>query len=124
MTNVLYMLLGGVLVVFGIMAAAVADRVRGIQAGGRAERQAVAPRAAAPVEHEAEPDRVKPQAARPRAEARTREMADDVIAALVESGYKKAVASEAAWGCGAAERATIESWTMAALRRAGKGAPS
>jgi hypothetical protein len=126
MTNVLYTLLGGVLVVFGVMAAALADRVRGIRVQRASERQALAPRATIPVERETEPEpeRVKPQAARPRAETRMREMADDVIAALVESGYKKTVAAEAAWGCGAAERATIESWTMAALRRAGKGAPS
>lgn len=122
MADVLYALLGGALVVFGILAAAVADRVRGIRAQQRTtERPAAAPRTAVRSE-QAEPEPVK--LPRPRTEVRVREMADDVIAALVASGYKKAEAAEAAWGCGATERATIEGWTMAALRRAGKGAPS
>jgi Holliday junction resolvasome RuvABC DNA-binding subunit len=44
--------------------------------------------------------------------------ANDVIAALVSTGYKKQIAAEATWACDASERTTIEDWTRAALRRA------
>lgn len=47
-----------------------------------------------------------------------------VIAALVAAGYKKQVATEATWACNAAERATAESWTAAALRRCALGGMS
>jgi hypothetical protein len=46
---------------------------------------------------------------------------EDVIAALIAAGYKKPVASDAAWACTSAERATIEAWTCAALRRCARG---
>jgi hypothetical protein len=113
MTDILYMLLGGVLVVFGVMAAALADRVRGIkQAGWWAgdSRDAVAAIPTTPPRVRLESIPSIPSAAE-----------QDVIAALVASGYKKAAATDAARGCTAADRATIEGWTAAALRRAGKG---
>jgi Holliday junction resolvasome RuvABC DNA-binding subunit len=56
----------------------------------------------------------------PRIESKVQASTDgsaDVIAALVQAGYKKPEAAEATWGCSAAERATIERWTGAALRR-------
>lgn len=43
---------------------------------------------------------------------------DDVVAALCRSGYKKVVAVTATDACVANERATVEAWTVAALRRA------
>jgi hypothetical protein len=46
---------------------------------------------------------------------------EDVVAALVAAGYKKQMAAEATWACGAAERATVEDWTRAALRRCARG---
>jgi hypothetical protein len=121
MTNVLYALLGGALVVFGILAAAVADRVRGIKAPITRERSSVAKeRLPAAV---AIPTRdTGPRAAQEPTMAAL--MEQDVVAALVASGYKRAVAADAARGCATADRLTIESWTAAALRRAGKGAPS
>ena len=44
--------------------------------------------------------------------------------ALVAAGYKKPVATEATWACGAGERASIEGWTAAALRRCARGGMS
>ena len=119
MTQALYMLLGGSLVCLGVIAQAVADRIRGIRAADR-QRKPVAlagdgDGAALPLRAREEPS------ARERAPAATA-MAKDVIAALVSAGFKKAQASEAAWGCTAAERATLEDWTGAALRRCAKGA--
>jgi hypothetical protein len=49
---------------------------------------------------------------------------EDVIAALVAAGYKKPIATEATWACTADERATIERWTAAALRRCARGGAS
>ena len=46
--------------------------------------------------------------------------ARDIIAALMSVGYKKPAATEAVMACSAADRATLERWTAAALRRAGK----
>lgn len=41
----------------------------------------------------------------------------EVITALMTAGYKRNVATTATWACAAAERATIEGWVAAALRR-------
>lgn len=123
MINVLYTLLGGALVVIGVLVAAVADRVRGLRLLRAAER----PTERQVTRSDRDPrdnEPIKSLRPEPRSETRMRTMADEVVAALVASGYKKAVAAEAAWGCGAADRSTIEGWTAAALRRAGKGAPS
>jgi hypothetical protein len=126
MTSILYTLLGGALVVIGVLAAAVADRVRGLRIT-RERAVTAAPRELAnrpaPIQV-IEPEPKLERSRMPRAEAKTQMAADDVIAALIASGYKKAVAAEATWGCNAADRLTIESWTAAALRRAGKGTPS
>src|SRR4029077_2628332 len=42
---------------------------------------------------------------------------EDVITALVAAGFKQNIAATATWACDAKERATIEGWTTAALRR-------
>lgn len=44
---------------------------------------------------------------------------DTVVSALTSSGFKKAQAVQAADACSAPEKSTVESWTVAALRRAG-----
>ena len=44
--------------------------------------------------------------------------AADIIAALVAAGCKKPRATEAVWGCTAAERTTIEGWIRAAFAEA------
>jgi hypothetical protein len=115
LSNVLNVLLGAALVSVGVLVAALAERLRGSRAARetqvRASRAQAAPAAAAraviPV---VEPSR-----------ARTRGGGEDVIAALVAAGYKKPTATEATWACGDAERATIEGWTAAALRRCARG---
>jgi hypothetical protein len=129
LNDLLHVLVGAILVAIGILAAALADRIRGLRVSSRA---AEAPQSRRPV---AEPIRVAtpvdlvqspPVAAKRKSDlpAQTRGMADEVIAALVAAGYKKPVATDAVWDCGQSERATAESWTLAALRRCAKGAVS
>ena len=137
MPNVLSMLLGAALVAIGVLAAALADRIRGL----RVSRDAVAPRdrpsrvqsvhAAIPVVDSVELLRVTPAAPAkppraPRAEAKVQSAdgAEDVIAALIGAGYKKPTATEATWACSPAERATVESWVASALRRCVRGGMS
>ena len=141
--NAVYMLFGAALVCLGILASALADRIRGLRVtrGDREARESVrenaprertsrgsvapSPRGAIPVVESAEFLR-KPAASRrtPEAKASVDEGGDDVIAALVASGYKKAQATEATWACTPSERATVEHWTAAALRRCARGGVS
>lgn len=111
MMGILYMAFGALLVVSGVLAAALADRIRGI----RAQRTPVTPRERAETVRPAPaptPARRVPIPVTPA----TDDM-NDVIAALVAAGYKKPVAAAAALGCTGQERASLESWTRAALRR-------
>lgn len=134
-TAILNMLLGAALVALGILAAALADRIRGL----RISREAREPRAAraqpAPATRSVIPvveaadlraTPAKPLHTPPRAESKvtSTEGGDDVISALVAAGYKKAIATEATWACGVGERASIEGWTAAALRRCARGGMS
>ena len=141
-TTLLNMLFGAALVALGVLAAALADRIRGLRvsreareaaprdrAGRAPSVPAQPPRAAIPVVEHAE--LLRPAAPKqprtPRSEPKvtaSAEGGDDVIAALVASGYKKPVATEAAWACSAGERATVESWTASALRRCARGGMS
>jgi hypothetical protein len=128
MTEVAHMLLGGVLVAAGIVVTAVADRIRGVRSGCAGRRM----RASEHSDHEVafaparQPRRSslptekpeKPEAPLPAGQARNA-AADDVIAALVAAGYRKSIAREATWTCAVSERASVEDWTLAALRRAG-----
>ena len=135
--NALSMLFGAALVALGVLAAALADRIRGLRVSRRdaepRERASRAPSVPAPsvpaqgrtsipvVELSPKPPRVpRPE---PKATAST-EGGDDVIAALVSAGYKKPIATEATWACSAAERATVENWTASALRRCARGGMS
>lgn len=125
-TSVLYMLLGAALVAVGVLATALADRIRGLRSS-RETQQVRAPREkqrdAIPVVERTEVLRAAPLKPRVRTEqkAASTEGGDDVIAALVGSGFKKVTATEATWACTPAERATLEGWTAAALRRARGG---
>lgn len=116
MNDIPNLLLGAALAAIGIVAAALADRVRGFHITRE--------RANASIEI-VDPERVptpKSERARaPRAQSKDQQPANDVIAALVAAGHKKPVAMEAVWGCSATERATIEVWTRAALRRCARG---
>jgi len=142
-TSILYMLFGAALVAVGVLASALADRIRGLRISREAapprERASRVPPVPAPVPAhsvrsaipvvDVEPLRTAPPKPprSPRAEPKVAESTDggdDVIAALIASGYKKAIATEATWACGAAERATIESWTVSALRRCARGGMS
>ena len=124
MTDVLYMLLGSALVAIGVLASALADRIRGLRVTRDAtprERASRAPsvsaqpaRAVIPVVEHVPP---KPRAQRSEPKAAISEGGDDVIAALVAAGFKKPVATEAAWACSAGERSAVEIWVAAALRR-------
>ena len=154
MQNTLFMLFGAFLVVLGVLAAALADRIRGLRlsretaprarAGGSMEVLDLDPPAAmaparfrtkrtptsAPSDTIFVPDgpatttRDKHQDG-PATTTRDKHQAaeaDEVIAALVATGYKKAAATEAVWSCGQAERATVENWTASALRRCARSA--
>ena len=132
MANFLYMLFGAALVALGVLAAALADRIRGLRVSREtAPRENVRRHTVIPVVEPVELHRAtpavpaKPQRA-PRAESKVQSAdgADDVIAALIGAGYKKPIATEATWACSAAERATIENWTGAALRRCARGGMS
>ena len=116
-TTVLGMLFGATLVAIGVLAAALANRIRGLRATRQADR---APRSArpAPAPIEVVEAELVPEPARGSG---IRDMAKDVVAALVASGYKKLIATAAVDACTSAERATIEQWTRAALRRAARG---
>lgn len=140
MTNVLHMLLGAMLVALGVVAAAAADRIRGLRVsrdardpaprerGGRAA--SVPPPMPRTIQVTEVPEfraaPAKPSRA-PRAESPKvagSDGGDDVIAALVGAGYKKPIATEATWACGAGERASVETWVASALRKAGKSVRS
>ena len=134
MTGILYMLFGAFLVAGGVIASAFADKIRGLRqtrpvpAVPRTVPTPARPSASVrqPIEViEAElvptlspkPPRTPPS----RGAEKSLTIADDVIAALVATGFKKPQATEATWACGEAERATVEAWTKAALRRCAKG---
>lgn len=133
---VLYMLLGAALVASGILASALADRIRGVKLVQEAPsarpirerlapiRERLAPTVAAipVVEVEVHPAPAPAKAPRvTRPETKTEDGSADVIAALIEAGYKKSIATDAAWACTAAERATVEGWATSALRRCARG---
>lgn len=95
-------LLGAALVATGVLAAAIADRIRGI---GRAP------------------------ASRPRATRRdiptvAEATEHEVVDALVAAGYSKRAAAAAVAGCSPEQRETIERWTGSALRRLATGVAS
>jgi hypothetical protein len=118
--NVFFMLLGAGLVMTGFLGSALADRIRGVSRPTRETARRSSPAIAA-----ADPVLVPAVAPKPRRTPAPRapsdQGGDDVIAALVAAGYKKALATEATWSCEASDRATIEAWTRAALRRCSRG---
>jgi hypothetical protein len=114
MIDVASVLLGAALVVLGVLAAALADRVRGVVVS----REQRPRRSVAISESPAAPTPLsKGQAGHDASE-------NEVIAALVAAGYRKRVAVSATAGCAQEERATLEAWTRAALRRCAEGAAS
>jgi hypothetical protein len=119
MNEVAHAVFGAVLVTIGVLAAALADRIRGLRM--RRDR-ATAPARAAVEVIEAELGQRSDRERTPRPGLKVQQAAaSDVIAALVASGHKKPVATEAVRDCSASERTTIEDWTRAALRRCAQG---
>jgi hypothetical protein len=145
----LHILLGAALVALGVIAAAVADRIRGLRVNRPTTRreaianadaiEVVAAPAVPKTRRQQYVDRdvggglivgrthvpfVRVATGESPLQVKMDQDASEVIAALVAAGYKKAIATEATWGCGAAERATIEVWVAAALRRCARGGAS
>lgn len=114
--NALTLILGGLLVALGVCAGAMADRIRygkrrrseRTTATAEATTAPAMPRQRVAVEHESGAPAFR----------------TDVIAALTGFNFKRQIATLAVDACSASERATLESWTKAALRRAGKGQSS
>jgi len=103
---ILNMLLGAALVVIGVLVTALADHIRGRKtAPCKPKRSPGIP----PVESSPQRTPVEPLDDPTDAQV--------VIVALIAAGYKKQIASQAAWACSGGERATVEDWTRAALRR-------
>jgi len=142
LSDALHILLGAALVSVGVLTAALAERIRGNRVDRFSEAPARRPnlnqrlarvpraqreRTMIPVVQAA--DLVQP-AAKPRVsggqpKASSGESSgDEVIAALVGTGYSKKIATEATWSCEPTERRTVEAWTAAALRRCASGAAS
>lgn len=103
--HILYLSIGAIFATFGVLAGALADRIR----HGRARRAA---RDNRPRDHVAKlaRDVITKESATDR-------MRSDVVLTLTCSGYTKAEAGQAADACHGSERSTIEAWTRAALRR-------
>lgn len=108
------LLVGSGLVAVGVLVAAVADRIRGLRTtrGPVADRPSRATRATATT-------RTPPRTV--QTPTATEMMQRDVVAALVGAGYRKTVAVTAADACTLHDRATLETWTAAALRCAQGG---
>lgn len=122
--DVAHVLLGAGLVAIGVLASALADRIRGLRIARETGHQRAS---RPPVDESVERFRSTTTATKrtrgSRTESKVRantetatDGADDVIAALVATGYKKQLATEATHACGPAERATVEEWARAALR--------
>jgi hypothetical protein len=123
--NVAYMALGAALVAIGVLTAALTDRIRGlriVRERATALRQPALHTTAQCSGQQLDVVETATRSPAPRTESRLQQgIADEVIAALVAAGHKKPVATDAVRGCSEAERATIETWTRAALRRSARG---
>lgn len=148
LSNVLFILLGASLVAVGVLTAALAERLRGNapteEKRPRAVRTVVAestetPRTPSvtrsvrevtplvtPPTTVAEMSRTPTVTRATRAETKiaSHGPGENVISALVAAGYKRPMATEATWACDKAERASIGTWTAAALRRCAPGGVS
>jgi len=104
--NLASMALGAFLVVIGVLASALADRIRGI----KIQRAIIEPRR----KREPEPESARVTTGITDADKKLRE---SVVAALVQSGFGKPEAQHAALEVPSAQRASLEAWTRAALRK-------
>jgi hypothetical protein len=148
MNDVAHVLLGAALAAIGVVATAVADRIRGgARRGGNVAPDARPPSIAlpqpmvrVPVPTSAKPRGVRASVPRtspslspsdtisgrsfPAEVKRHSAIADEVIAALVASGHRRPIATAAVWACNQDARGTVESWTFAALRHCAQGVTS
>lgn len=104
------MINGALLVVIGVIAGAIADRIR----GKRSEPRASTPRTKAAPSEQFPASFATPSLATPGTLAR------DVVRALVTAGYSKPEANAAMNAAPYSARSTLESWTRAALTCARK----
>ncbi len=139
--NILYMLLGAGLTAVGVVFGTIAERIRTFRKRDIKPANVPQPsprkRAAAPDVIDAEWSEAQPvhRAPRPgRGNVRVpvirpeppvaNATAAEVVAALVASGFRKAVAIAATNACSPAEQKDESTWLRAALRRCAQGAPS
>lgn len=133
LADVGFMLLGALLLAGGVLVASLADRIRGLRALRREQRQT--PReyrqAATPKMTTIDPsDTIFVPDEDPAATRRgdrplpnnkpapiNTGMAGDVVNALVAAGYHKRTATSAVQACDMSERGSLADWTRAALRR-------
>lgn len=104
MNDVAHLALGGALVMVGVVAAAIAERIRGVRPTRDSAPRGVAttiPKAVATRDTSIASDDAQ----------------QEVIGALVSAGYPKRVATAAASRCTPEQRTTTETWMRAALRR-------
>lgn len=116
MAAILNMLLGAALVTVGVLVYALADRIRQPQPRPAYPRNS---RPRATRERQPQPQQQQPSA--PSSDVLAPGSVD-VIDALVASGYKKAMATQAVTACLPGERTTPGIWMAAALRRCAGGA--
>lgn len=123
MSNILPMLFGAFLVAIGVVASALADRIRGLRFRTHVPRflpkdeADVAELAPAPRRPRGTPADGVPAQPAPRASKHR----DQVVAALTSAGYGKAAAANAADACPGGDRGTAEKWASAALRKLARG---
>ncbi len=110
--------IGAVLVCLGVVAGAVADRIRGSRFTRERTSTPAAPREVREVR---EPRPARAKTASDGATMATTDahqaMARDVVSTMVNAGYGRPEAIAAAQACRGSECSTIESWVRAALRR-------
>jgi len=136
MTDTVSMLFGAALFSSGVLASALADRIRGL----RSAVPAPARESRRPVQTH---DVVDPSVSSERAEPQPRQKprasgtplhgvakvddapdAESIIEVVHKSGFKKAIAVKVVNACTPQERATPELWIAAALRRCAMGGAS
>lgn len=113
MNDLAHMMFGAILVWFGVVSGALADRIRGARALGKRRENEASHATVALAKARA----VRTSRDAPIVTSAQSAMAADVTLALVTMGYPKATAAEAVAACPSAETSTLESWIRAALKR-------
>ena len=98
-TDLLFLVAGGLLVAVGVVAGALADRIRHDRRARRGEG--------------AQSPTMPPVRAR---KTEQKVLGDQVVEALTVAGFDKSDAKSATWSCNAEARGNVASWTREALR--------